>query len=209
MLNLLISLFILASCRANTQEYITCEDVLHPALSSVSFDGLKDGSVDHWITSHFPGAAIIHNGAGSYAWGSDSRDFNAFFDPTSRYLAQFPGGRLNISPQSSEPLPTVADVLRCFGKPDLYALQNIPAEVPEVGFSMWYLDRGLIFQTVESKGLLPRKFDLTSRLRGPFLVVPPGSAEQMAASWWTTDPDSIARLMADMKPWPENFQSTE
>ncbi|MFN8465372.1 MAG: hypothetical protein U0X20_07470 [Caldilineaceae bacterium] len=209
MVKLLVSLFILASCTANTQEIITCEDVLHPALSSVSFNELESASVDNWITSHFPGAVTIHNGAGSYAWGSGGKDFNAFFDHTSRYLAQFPGGRLNISPKSTEPLPTIADVLRCFGKPDLYALQDIPAEVPEVGFSMWYLHRGLIFQTVESKGLIPRKFDLTSRLRGPFLAVPPGSPEQMAASWWTADPDYIARLMADMKPWPENFQGTE
>ncbi len=206
LLSVLAAVLIVAGCRTNIHEDIRCEDVLHPALSSVSFDKLDTENAEDWIAAHFPHAVIIRNGVSSFGWGTDGKDFNAYFDAKSRYLAQYPGGRLYNSPESTEPLPTVADILRCFGRPDLYALQDIPAEVPEIGFSMWYLKRGLIFQTVESKGFLPKKFDITSKLTGPFIVVPPGSADQMASNWWTTDPTYIASLMAELKPWPENFQ---
>jgi hypothetical protein len=198
-------MFMLASCSASTQTNMKCEDVLHPALSSVSFNELESGKVEGWINSHFPGADLLRNDATDFAWGFDTKGFAAHLDPTSRYIAQYLTDFSTGDSEPAEQQPTVADILRCFGEPDLYALQDIPAEVPQIGFSMWYLDRGLIFQTTESKGFIPKRYDLTSRLNGPFLAVPPGSAEEMTANWLTTDPAAIAALMAELKPWPENF----
>ncbi len=203
------SVFVFAGCGPKTQEAMQCEDVLHPALWSVPFDQLDASNAEEWIAAHFPGATIIHDGVGAFAWGSNEKDFNAYFNSTYRYFAQYPGGRLYINPKSTDPEPTVADVLRCFGRPELYAVRDIPAESMQIKFSMWYLSRGLIFETVESKGFIPKKFNLTSMLHGPLLAVPSGSAEQMASSWWTTDPEYIASLMADLKPWPKDFHTVE
>lgn len=183
-------LLMLTSCSLKTQEVVPCEDVLHPVLWSVPFDELDADNVEAWIAAQFPGAAIISDGPGAFAWGANGKDFKTFFDADAsyRYLAQYPGGRLELSANSSGPPPTVTDIVRCFGPPDLYAVQSIPSEVWQVRFSLWYLSRGLIFQTQEDKGTLPKKFSLASPLEGPFLVVPPGSPEQMAASWWPQTP---------------------
>lgn len=187
-----------------------CEDVLHPALWSVPFNELETSSVEDWIRMQFPSADLAPNGPADFSWSADGKGFSSHLDPTYRWIVQYPTADYPGDLQPHEQGPTVADVLRCFGKPNLYAVRDIPAEVWQVQFSMWYLNRGLVFEATEPKRLfIPNKFSLTSRLRDPVVILPPGSAEQMEKSGWTTDPKYVIPVLEDLKPWPENFQATE
>lgn len=203
-------MLVLADSSPKMLEVMRCEDVLHPAVWSVPFDELEAGSVEDWIRMKFPGADLVPNGPADFSWSADGKGFHSHFDPTYRYIEHYPTDDYPGDLQPHEQGPTVADVLRCFGSPDLYAVRDIPSEVWQVQFSMWYLNRGFVFGTAESKRLfVPNRFSLTSRLRDPVLIVPPGSAEQMEQSGWTTDPEIVMAVLADLKPWPDDFQAAE
>ena len=199
----------LTSCRPETSAAMTCDDVLHPALQAVPFDDLDASTAEGWIMVHFPDAVPSPNGPYDFSWSYEGRGFHTHFDSLYRWVAQYPSDQPQVAPELVEQEPVVADVLRCFGPPDLYAVRDIPSEITQVEFSMWYLERGMIFQTGGNKSLLSNKYYPDSKLEGPFIVVPPGSVEQMFTSAWTKDPQYLNALLAELKPWPKDFRSVE
>jgi hypothetical protein len=188
-----------SSSSASTQDSpLVCDDIVHPALLSVPFENFEEGqeTVENWTITNFPTTTVAHRDSAVYGWSSGEQDFILSLGPSSGSIVQ-----------TSKKQPTIGAILSCYGDPDFYTLEEtaLSAHAYGVRFTMWYLERGLIFRTESYGTNETRRFDAASLMGDRITVVPPGTAEEMIRNGVAQIDEYVNRWLGLLQEWPGDF----
>ena len=183
-----------------------CEQIIHPVLLSVPFEGLAQGQekAESWIITQFPTATVEFEPSelsggddiGWFYWSENEKHFVLSLMQSYRLIEQ-----------SSEQYPTLGQILRCFGEPEYFSLTRTPigGEAIGVRLELWYPDRGIRFRS-ETWGLTEiRRYDAESVMRGDVVIMPAGTAEEMLRNWGAGSEEYVQEQLALLQKWPDNF----
>jgi aryl carrier-like protein len=193
---------------AETVPSVKCETLEEVALVDAPFGSATPQQMSEWLRNRlgYLNLVDLYNDSTILAWT----------DEIGNHDAGFANGVLTeISVLWTSNLPTIADVIECFGQPDLYdALIRIDL-APMFGLDLWYLEKGLIFRSsfiVRQDELQP--IDGNLRINS-LSIVNPGTAAEMAKSRYSIPHSSritaegLQILLARLKPWPESWEQVE
>ena len=110
------------------------------------------------------------------------------------------------------PQPTLSQVIDCLGFPQYYeAIFQSGLHSPHLVLGLWYTEKGLVVNHNSSDYLEPPPA-IHPRLRmESFIVVAPGSPEQMVPNAYTKgyDPAIQAYGLCLLRPWPGSIEALE
>jgi hypothetical protein len=212
-LSILFTLILLSGCLPppGTRQFtfeervpVVCSDILDPEIFAFSWESMTKDDLDTWVSTNYPDAVIrdrqITQDYVQIGWTIGNENYSVHFKDRVR--------RFYLSLTSE---PALADLLRCYGEPAYYAMEYVPApEAAAIRFEIWYPKLGLWFISEEYSSWpfrIKTTFDEHTRFHSGFMV-PPGTMEEMLASW--TEHDAVvARILAMIQPWPEEFEVIE
>ena len=182
-----------------------CQEIIHPALLSVPFDELVQGrdDVEEWILAQFPTATVAFDptrgglGAiGQFSWSEGAKGFTLFLSESSRLIQQ-----------TSEQYPTLGHILRCYGDPAYYTLEeDVPVGGSVLGnrLELWYPGFWFKFQSDTWGPNKPSRYDVTSPIRGRIAIMPVGTIEEVISNW-RSDEAYIQVQLELLREWPDDF----
>lgn len=196
-LGLLITSGLVLSC-VPEQSVVSCAEIQQDALRSLAYGNATKPQALTWIMDNYQlENATITEEDGRLRW----------LYGNSGYVATFEHGtlkRVGIDWRKGYE-PTVQEVLTCLGPPDYYTAALKPDQEVRFELSLWYLDEGLVVNSVSFSRNEPVKPVVREDRRVTHMVVlQPGSIVDliMRVYGYSSVADVPDTLLSTLKPWP-------
>lgn len=196
-LGLLITSGLVLSC-VPEQSVVSCVEIQQNALRSLPYDNATKPQVLTWIMDNYQlDNATIAEEDGRLRW----------LNGNSGYVATFEHGtlkRVGIDWRKGYE-PTVQEVLACLGPPDYYTAALKPDQEVRFELSLWYLDEGLVVNSVSFSRLeTVQPIVREDRRVTHMIVLQPGSVVDltMRVYGYSRVADVPDTLLGTLKPWP-------
>ena len=135
---------------------------------------------------------------GRFIWSEGKKDFALYLIEEIRYIHQV-----------SQEYPLLGDILRCYGDPEYFTLEEAPMGIEARGIGvrleLWYPDRGLKFQGETWGSNEIRRYNAESPIIGLIMVRPPDTIEEMIRNGQEGADEYVKERMALLQEWPDEF----